>query len=71
LGAIDRATRDLFLRNIDDLGMVTDGTLDLYSLGFVSHTPLPRKYAIYHRLIFGVNLGVQLKYNLTSGKNFY
>jgi len=55
LNVVDRTSGDFLFWNVYDLGVIADGTLDLDCLDFISHTPLPKKYAIYHRLFFGVN----------------
>jgi hypothetical protein len=49
---IDGAQWNFFLREIDDLGMVTDRTLYLYCFGFISHTPLPARMCNITPLIF-------------------
>jgi hypothetical protein len=41
LDIVDRTSGYLFLRNVNDFGVVADGTLDLYCFGFISHTPSP------------------------------
>jgi hypothetical protein len=55
LNVVDGTSGNLFLRDINDLGMIAKRALNLYCFNFISHNPLPERYAIYHLLFFDVN----------------
>jgi hypothetical protein len=48
LDIVNGTSGNLFLGNVDDLGVIADGTLDLDCFGFVSHTPsrIVKQYTI-------------------------
>jgi hypothetical protein len=55
LNVVDGTSGNLFLRDINDLGMIAKRALNLYCFNFISHNPLPERYVIYHLLFFDVN----------------